>query len=278
MPAKSAVDVDATLNSGQVFLWDRYKDDWFGIDGQNVIRVSSSFEADSMTGSASDFFRLDDDMGRITAEIGRDKIVRDAVRRFYGLRLLRQSPFQCCVSFIVSSNSNIPRIKSSLQNICKKFGRKTKFQGRVFYLFPTPKELSCASIGELKDCGLGYRAEFVSQAARYILDRVDFDELKKSDYQTAKTILMDISGIGGKVADCIMLFSLEKPEAFPLDRWMIRILKQYYPDVFTIQGALTVKKYNMLHERIVEYFGPYAGYAQQFLFKMERDLHKKRWL
>ena len=105
------------------------------------------------------------------------------------------------------------------------------------------------------------------------------DFLKKTSYQNAKDVLLDVYGIGNKVADCIMLFSLEKLDAFPIDRWVLKILKKYYSDKFQIDGkSLTEKKYDQIHEKIVNHFGPYAGYAQQFLFKMERELNKKRWL
>ena len=113
-----------------------------------------------------------------------------------------------------------------------------------------------------------------------VLDgKIDFDFLKKIDYHTAKEELTKVFGIGNKVADCILLFSLEKLEAFPLDRWMLRILQKYYSKEFQISTkTLTEKTYDQLHENIVEHFGSYAGYAQQFLFKMERDIYKKKWL
>jgi len=111
-------------------------------------------------------------------------------------------------------------------------------------------------------------------------EKINFESLRKEDYKSALEILKTVPGIGNKVADCILLFSLDKLESFPLDRWTQRILEKYYSRVFDdIQiKSLTEKKYSMLHEKIVEYFGPYAGYSQQFLFKMERDLNKKSWL
>jgi N-glycosylase/DNA lyase len=108
---------------------------------------------------------------------------------------------------------------------------------------------------------------------------IDFEHLKNLDYYNAKRELTKISGIGNKVADCIMLFSLEKLEAFPLDRWMLRILQKYYTKEFKISTkTITEKTHEHLHDKIVQRFGCQAGYAQQFLFKMERELHKKKWL
>ena len=103
--------------------------------------------------------------------------------------------------------------------------------------------------------------------------------MKKSNYQNTKEEIRQIPGIGNKVADCIMLFSLNKLESFPLDRWMIRILEKYYFNEFQLETkTITEKQYDILHEKIVNHFGPFAGYAQQFLFKMERESYQKKWL
>ena len=184
------------------------------------------------------------------------------------------------ISFIVSSNSNIPNIKNSLYKICKKFGKKVKLNKKEFYVFPEPKKLAFAEDSTLLECGLGYRAKAVKIASKAVTDeQIDFEYLKKVGYSEAKMSLLEIYGIGNKVADCIMLFSLEKLDAFPLDTWMIKILKKYYPKQFHMNTkSLTEKQYTILHEEIVKYFGPYAGYSQQFLFKMERDLNQKKWL
>ncbi len=263
-------DVDATINSGQVFLWERHDGDWFGVDGQRVIRAGPLEPG---------FFRQDDDILRILGEISRDATVARAIRQSPGLRLLRQDPFQCCVSFIASSNSNIPRIRGSLQRLCRRFGKRARSHGREFFLFPTPGRLAGASTGELRACGLGYRAEFVGRAAACVRDgEIDLEALRSSKYHAARDELVRIPGVGGKVADCILLFSLDKLEAFPLDRWMIRVLGKYYPGRFDAGGpSLTRKRYDKLHERTAGHFGQYAGYAQQFLFKMERDLARKGW-
>lgn len=275
------ISINETINSGQVFLWEQHDDSWFGIDGQNIIKISQKpFVLESTNNNEKEFFRTDDDMDEIFSQIGNDGIVKKAIQSFPGLRLLRQDPFQCYISFIISSNSNIQNIKKSLQKICRNYGEKIEFCGKQFFVFPTAEKLSNAKTSELLKCGLGYRAKFVSQASKDVCaDKINFDFLKNADYCEAKQVLIETFGIGNKVADCILLFSLDKLEAFPLDRWMIRILDKYYPDIFSLdERTLTPKKYDELHEKIVKHFGPYAGYAQQFLFKMERELNQKRWL
>ena len=162
----------------------------------------------------------------------------------------------------------------------KKFGVKVKFDNQEFFLFPKPEKLANASINEIKSCGVGYRARFIKEAAnRTVLEKINFEYLKKTNYQNAKDEICLIPGVGNKVADCVLLFSLNKLESFPLDRWMIRILEKYYSDKFQLETkTITEKQYGILHEKIVNHFGPYAGYSQQFLFKMERENYQKKWL
>ena len=129
-------------------------------------------------------------------------------------------------------------------------------------------------------CGLGYRSKFVLDASRMVESReIDFEYLKKCNYLEAKKIIQSVPGVGNKVADCVLLFSLDKLDSFPLDRWMIRILEKYYFNKFEIKiKSITDNQYHKLHEKIIDHFGPFAGYAQQYLFKMERENHQKKWL
>lgn len=277
MLSQYKVNLEHTINSGQVFLWEKDGAAWYGINGQDVLRVED--EIRSYQNAQYDLFRDDDNFQKVIRQIGTDKIIKNAAKRFSGLRLIRQDAFQCYISFIVSANSNIQNIRGSLQKIAQKFGSKVEFDGKKFFLFPTPSKIAYATLSELASCGLGYRAGYVKNAAMAVDDGIiNLDYLKKVDYLRARDELCRIDGIGNKVADCIMLFSLEKTEAFPLDRWMIRGLQQYYPSKFLFDGkSITEKKYHLLHDEIVNYFGRYAGYCQQFLFKMIREEQGGRW-
>jgi len=276
----NTINLENTINSGQVFLWKKQKEFWYGINGQDILKINDLGKITSYSNTKNDFFRNSDNMGKIIRAISKDKTTKIAVKKYLGLRLMRQDPFQCVISFIVSSNSNIQKIKQSLEKISIKFGRKIKFDNMEFHVFPIPKEIASASVQEIQNCGVGYRAKFIIDAARMIESRqIDLESLVKCNYQGAKKTILTIPGVGNKVADCILLFSLDKLDAFPLDRWMIRILEKYYPKKFELETkSLTEKQYDMMHEKIVNYFGPYAGYAQQFLFKMERENHQKKWL
>ena len=274
------INVENSINSGQVFLWKRDANQWYGVNGQDILKISNSGRIKSYQNIKTDFFRKNDNLEKIIKSISKDNTTKMAVSRYLGLRILEQDPFQCLISFIVSSNSNIQKIKISLENLSKKFGIKVEFQNKEFFLFPKPEKLAKASINEIKSCGVGYRARFIKEAAnRTLLKKIDFEYLKKRNYQDAKEEICLIPGVGNKVADCILLFSLNKLEAFPLDRWMIRILEKYYSDQFQLETkTITEKQYSILHEKIVNHFGPFAGYAQQFLFKMERENYQKKWL
>ena len=280
MKSKFSIDVDNSINSGQVFLWEKQGSDWYGIDGQDVLKINKNGVIKSIRNLKTDFFRKNDNIDEITKSISKDKTVKKAVKEYEGLRLFRQDPFQCLISFIISSNSNIQKIKNSLEKITKKFGKKIKIQNKEFFLFPEPEKLARATIDEIKSCGVGYRAPFIKEAAKMvILKKIDFEYLKKCNYHEAKKNICLVPGIGNKVADCIMLFSLNKLESFPLDTWMIKILEKYYSKEFKIETkTITQKQYELLHEKIINYFGPYCGYAQQYLFKMEREKNDKKWL
>ena len=280
MKKKFSINVENSINSGQVFLWKKNKDYWYGVNGTNILKIDKNAKIESFQKSKVDFFRETDDMTKIIKSISKDKIVKDAVKKFQGMRILRQDPFQCLISFIVSSNSNIPKIKFCLENITKKFGKKVLWEGLEFYLFPKPQKLAKATLAEIKSCGVGYRDSFIIQAAKMIASKeIDFQNLKKMNYYTAKEEICKIPGVGNKVADCVMLFSLDKLESVPLDRWIIRILSKYYNDKFEIKTkTITPKQYDTLHQKIIEHFGPYAGYSQQFLFKSEREKNQKSWV
>ena len=275
------INIRETINSGQIFLWENYGNEWFVLDGDDIIMGKQTpFEVLTFSKRVKNFFRQDDNYVKILKEITKDKIVKKTSRYYPGLRITRQDPFQCCISFIVSSNSNIPNIRMRLQKLCRKFGTKVRFQKRDFFLFPEPKRLARATMQELNQCKLGYRSKYVLDTSRAIASgEIDLDELKKTKYEQAKESLLKLPGIGDKVADCIMLFSLEKLDAFPLDTWMLKILQKYYSDKFCIdKKTISKKRYEDVRQDILEHFGRYAGYSQQFLYKMERDLNEKKWL
>ena len=275
------INIHETINSGQIFLWENYRDTWFVIDGDDIIMARQTpFKIMTFSKKPKNFFREDDNYEKILKNITCDKIVKNAIKHYPGLRVTRQDPFQCCISFIISANSNIPKIRMGLQKLCRKFGAKVMFQKKEFFLFPRPKMLAKATIQDLQECKLGYRSKYVLDTSRTIASgEIDFDELKKANYQETKELLLKLPGVGDKVADCVMLFSLEKLGAFPLDTWIVKILQKYYSENFRMdKKTISKREYENIHQDVLNHFGKYAGYSQQFLYKMERDLNKKKWL
>ncbi len=276
------LNLDLTINSGQVFLWDKIGNSWYGVYGDNIVKASMQGDGTRLAfGSYPDhlsekqIFRLDDDLAAVTRSISKDGVMRDAISKFGGLRLMRQEPYQCLVSFICATNTSIAMIRRMLSNLCARFGKEVEFDGRRFHLFPEPRRIADASINELWGCSLGYRSRFVRQAARMVRSgSIDLESLKRIGYEDAKEELMDVLGIGHKVADCIMLFSLDKLEAFPVDVWIARAVAGYYGNLLeeSIKGKIvSPRTYRMVSSGMREYFGDFAGYANQYLYCYARD-------
>jgi N-glycosylase/DNA lyase len=263
------LDVELTLNSGQVFLWSRVGNNYYIVNGDDLLKVSSTDYLSNYSDDAHRFFRLDDDINAINSSICKDGIISDAMSRFYGLRLLRQHPFQCMISFICATNTSIKHVTTMLNRLSLRFGEKVVYDGMLFHKFPDAKVLASASINELVSCSLGYRARYIKDASREY-SNIDVEYLKRTDYNNAKEALMSISGIGNKVADCILLFALEHLEAFPIDVWIARALSRYYSDVVSVKGRLSTNEYIEAAEAMRAYFGRYAGYAQQYLYCYSR--------
>lgn len=275
MQSRLLLDLDLTIDSGQVFLWNKLGSYWYGIHGSSIIKTWQGNGHLELTSHPAEvrkehLFRLDDDMSVIAKSIGRDSVVRDAMSMFGGVRLMRQEPYQCMISFICATNTSIATIRKMLFGICERFGRKMEYDGRTFHIFPEPKHLADATINELHRCSVGYRAKFIRQAARAVQrGDLDLDYLKRASYAEAKEQLMSVLGIGPKVSDCILLFSLEKLEAFPIDVWISRAISTYYASLFDrkpAEGKISPAMYRKLSEGMRRHFGPYAGYAQQFLY------------
>ncbi|HEX7031605.1 MAG TPA: DNA glycosylase [Nitrososphaera sp.] len=281
-------DPITSINSGQVFLWEKHNgSSWYGVNGDHIVKIRqtgcelpefSSFPEDKAWHRR--MFRLDDDVKTIFGEISRDSLVRRLVRSYPGLRLMRQEPHQCIFSFVCASNTNIPMIRRMLRSLTRKFGTAAKIDGIELFTFPSARDIDGADIDELRSCGLGYRAKAIKAAAHAITSgQLDFDALKAASYEEAKKELLQIYGIGNKIADCILLFSLEKLDAFPIDVWIARALSHNYSwlhqRVFT--DKLTFHQYEELSNSARKYFGKYAGYAQQYLYYHMRQTAGKNW-
>ena len=228
------------------------------------------------------YFGLNDDLEQIRQCISKDDYIKEALNRYEGLRIVRQDPWECLISFICATYKSIAAIELMLSKLSAKFGEKKCFDGQDFYTFPSAEKLAFAGEAGLKECGLGYRANYVQATARKIHEeRIDLERLKGLPYLEARERLVEFPGVGLKVADCVLLFSLEKTEAFPVDVWIKRILLNHYasylPELLvkkmSINSSLSNGEYMKLNSFGRGYFGKYAGYAQEYLFHYERTEH-----
>jgi N-glycosylase/DNA lyase len=287
---KHCIDIDLSLNSGQYFLWEKKKKSWYGIYGETILKITEKedkklYEFDSFPECdnwQNNIFRQDDNYDEIIYEISQKEKIRKIVQKYPGLRILRQKPIQCIFSFLCSSNNNIPRIRLMLRNLSKKFGKKIVFDDMDFYTFPDLKSLYNASHQDLLSCGLGYRAQFVSNAAKYISDKqINLEFLKKIKYDCAKEELLKLNGVGEKIADCILLFSFDKLEAFPIDIWIIKFLCQNLKHItkteINLNSKISPSQYKKISKEIRNHYGKYSGYVQQYIYYNIREENGKKW-
>ena len=208
-----------------------------------------------------DFFRLDEKLGPILKEIDRDPIIHRAIQQYPGLRLIRQDPWECLISYLCSSAKTIPHIRILLEGLCKSSGRRVQFGDFVGYQFPEPFCIQSSHLLEL--IGVGFRARYLREASRCI-DRGHLLALKGIPYPEARQSLMKLAGVGKKVADCILLYSLDFLEAFPMDTWIRKGVQKAY-----FRGRKTGEK--KMEDFVSHHFGPYGGYAQLYLYHYWRN-------
>jgi len=265
-------NLDYTLDCGQVFRWKKEGDWWTGVVGDQVIRLSHEKDSgellvDSKLPPAffTDYFRLDDNLSSIYESINKDLLINRAINEYRGLRLIRQSPWECLISYMLATASSIPTIQKRISLLSQFFGQELE---EGYFSFPDPEALANADQSLLDKCKLGFRTERIKEAAGEVASgELDLNVLFRLEYRYARERLMRIRGIGEKVADCVLLFAFEKMEAFPVDTHIRQIIQHYHVDDRYFE---TCKNLSCMGEWGREYFGSYCGYAQQYLFYQKR--------
>ncbi|KRQ87654.1 DNA-3-methyladenine glycosylase [Caloramator mitchellensis] len=267
----SECHLEHIFECGQCFRWNKYEDGYIGVAGGKVVYAYEKDDVICLEGAKEEdknfwweYFDLGRDYGEIKRELEKDEILKEAIKYGYGIRILKQEPFETLISFIISANNRIPMIKRAVENISIRFGDRIEFRGMEFYAFPTVEQLARATVGDLEDCGTGFRAPYIAEAVRKIIDeKIDLEEIKKLDTDEAMKKLMEFKGVGPKVADCVLLFSMQKFDAFPVDVWVKKIMQKFYlaPDV----------SLNKIRQFGKNKFGDLAGFAQQYLFYYARE-------
>jgi N-glycosylase/DNA lyase len=266
------IDLDHTLDCGQVFRWSKNDGWWTGVVRGHIVRLQQK-ESDGALVVDSDieerilhsYLRLDDDLQSILSEVNLDPYINGAIQNYYGLRLIRQEPWECFISYMLATASSIPRIQKNISMLCSILGEEIR---PGYYSFPSASALASASCDQLCDCKMGFRTSRIIKAARNVISGdLVLEGLFELDYESAKKELMGIDGIGEKVADCILIFSLDKMEAFPVDTHVEKLVRYYYGEDPFFNDKVTKGKIGAWGRH---YFGKYCGYAQQYLFHHKR--------
>jgi N-glycosylase/DNA lyase len=281
-------DLQSTVESGQSYLWwredgrdfeaDTYYDSgaWYLTTTRArgepaAVRVRQhhgALEWESTVDAAPvlrERLGLDDDLEAIRAATATDDLMQAAYDDYWGMRIVRDPPFGALVSFICSAQMRVSRIHGMQQSLREAFGTPVELDGETSHAYPTPEQLAAATESELRDLSLGYRAPYVKETAEMVADGVDPAEARGLPYEEAREWLTRFVGVGDKVADCVLLFSLGYLEAVPLDTWIRTVVEEYYPDCE--RGSYTDTS-RAIRARLG---GEYAGYTQTYLFHYLRN-------
>jgi N-glycosylase/DNA lyase len=312
-------DLAATLDSGQVFRWQpergrparvnlnpqlageppALRSSWVGVVGKQFVRLTQTHDAICAKTAVPvadwqwlrDFLQTETDLAAVLKTFPDDEPMRAAVAACRGLRVLRQEPWECLASFILSSTKQIVQIRQIVALLCERFGeplacfaatwerrrlagpqchnepvhspagrQRSQNDNRLFFSFPTAASLAAATEAELRACKMGFRAPHLLNAARQITEgKLDLETIRSLPLPEARAELIKLRGVGGKIADCVLLFAYGFDSAFPVDVWVERVLRQLY---FQCRRVSEKK----LRQFAATHFGPHAGYAQQYLF------------
>lgn len=259
-----------TLGCGQIFGWKRWKSGFIGFIGNSPVFLKQigdtvvTYGDKATLEKLAHFFRWDDDLEMILSAWGKDKLLTKAVKKFPGLRLIRQEPWPCLAGFILSIYSNIPKIETTRERLSQYFYAPIHFMGARLYPFPSPLQVAGLSEKTLRGFGMGFRARYLKACATRIAEDFALKSLERIPYAEARARLTQLLGVGEKVADCILLYGLGRLEAFPVDVWIQRTLQRYY-----FNGRRKTARY--LADWGRQTFGAYAGYAQQYLYAFGRS-------
>jgi N-glycosylase/DNA lyase len=274
-------NLEHIFECGQCFRWEKQIDDsYIGIIEDTVLKVTSNNNKLLVKGITKkvdikeflqEYFDLNNDYSMIKAKLSNiDQNLKTSIEYGYGIRILKQNLFECIISYIISANNNIPRIKKIINNISKQFGEEVVFEGNKYYLFPSIEQLSKGNIEDFKAAGAGFRDVRIYNTTQAIysgtfsLDKLyeieDINELEKE--------LLKLDGVGPKVANCIMLFALKRFDVFPIDVWVRRIMNDLYIHAKDENKINNKEILKIAHDK----FGNLSGLAQQYLFYWRREL------
>ncbi len=269
MENMDSFDIEAILECGQCFRFEKIEEKKYRIIAYNRVLYihQKENEVEFYPCSKTDFeqiwieyFDLNRDYSKIKQKLSNDEVMKKAIDYAQGIRILNQETWECLISFIISQNNRIPMIKKVVENISQKYGTKLE---ENLYAFPTLEQLSKATEEELQECKAGFRAKYIINACQMIKSgEISLVEFKSMTTQQVRDKLMNIKGVGPKIADCVLLFSEGRTEVFPTDVWIKRVMNYFY-----FEKEAGIKE---IHQYAYEKFGDLAGLAQQYLFNYAR--------
>lgn len=287
-------DIKQILECGQCFRWDKISDtNYIIVAYGRVIEVLQEGDKAAIYNSNEEdfnniwinYFDLERDYDEIKTELAKDEILRKSVDFGYGIRILNQDPFEMLISFIISARNSIPSIKKTVKKICEAWGERIEYKGVEYYTFPTPKAIKEATLEDIQGTGASFRSKYIVDTIKKVNEAIevkedmennpdkyserpeildfDLEYIKSLNDDECHVALQKFMGVGAKVADCIMLFSMSKHSAFPVDVWVKRAMIYFYvaPDV----------SLNKMRVFARDKFGAYSGMAQQYLFYYARE-------
>ena len=261
---------------GQCFRWNKEEDgSYTGVIKNSVINVKKLGKNVEFTGVCDrnikeiceEYFNLQTNYEAIKEKLSNiDIYLKNSIEYGNGIRILKQDLWETLLSFIISANNNIPRIKTIIERIAKKYGNRIEYRNKIYYTFPTPVMLQNASIDNFRGLGLGFRdVRIYETVQRTLKGEIDLEKLKQEENtEVLRKKLLEIPGVGPKVADCVMLFALNRFDVFPVDVWVKRVISELY---FNKKEQTP----NVIHEFAEKQYGNLAGLAQQYLFYWRRE-------
>lgn len=261
---------------GQCFRWNKEEDgSYTGVIKNSVINVKKIGNDVEFTGvcdenikqTCEEYFNLQTNYEAIKEKLSNiDIYLKNSIEYGNGIRILKQDLWETLLSFIISANNNIPRIKTIIERIAKKYGNRIEYRNKIYYTFPTPEMLQNASIDNFRGLGLGFRdVRIYETVQRTLKGEIDLEKLKQEENtEVLRKKLLEIPGVGPKVADCVMLFALNRFDVFPVDVWVKRVISELY---FNKKEQTP----NVIHEFAEKQYGNLAGLAQQYLFYWRRE-------
>jgi N-glycosylase/DNA lyase len=268
-------NLEKTLCSGQVFHWTPHGRGFVGAISENLVYLEQAGASIQVPAEhaklVAHYLALDHPLPAILRSFPDDPAIRVAVEFGHGLRIIRQPPWECLAAFLTSPLKQVQQIQAISLAIRKRFGRRLRRGEFEAFSYPLPEELAETRLEELLECKLGFRARNLLASAKMVAEgEVDLEALRHRPAEEAREVLCELPGVGEKIANCVLLFAYEHLDAVPIDVWIGRALSEVY---FAGRAKVPLRE---LKSFSANYFGPYAGYAQQYLFHHWRLTYRRR--